>query len=121
MRIASNNANSEIIFPELSYEVVGASFEVFNKLGRERSEKVYQSALAYELEIRNVPFTREVHIPTRYKDSKIGTYFADFIIRLYALSRQVLSYLRSANSKLGILFYFTKDGVKYRRILNSKV
>jgi len=25
-----NNANSDLIYPELSYQIVGAAFEVFN-------------------------------------------------------------------------------------------
>ncbi len=36
-------------------------------------------------------------------------------------AQQVLTYLRNAGLKLGILLYFTREGVKYRRILNSSM
>lgn len=32
---------------------------------------------------------------------------------------QVMGYLKATNKKLAILIYFTKDGIKFRRILNS--
>ena len=35
--------------------------------------------------------------------------------------RQLLRYLKASGLKLGILIYFTNDGVKYRRVLNPLV
>lgn len=37
----------------------------------------------------------------------------------YPYIKQVMNYLKAGNYKLAIILYFTKDGVKYRRILNS--
>jgi hypothetical protein len=39
----------------------------------------------------------------------------------YIHAKQTLGYLKAGGIKLGILIYFTRDGVKYRRILNSSV
>lgn len=130
----ANNAN-KVIHPELSYRTVGASFNVFNQLGWGLSEKRYQLALVRELTELNIPFQREVYIPLKYNGVKAGRCFADFIIgnndillelkvvqKLgYVHVRQVLDYLQCGGIKLGIILYFTKDGVKYRRILNPKV
>ena len=82
----------------------------------------------------NINFAREVHMPMKYNNVKIGRYFADFIIdgkillelkvvpRFgYIHCRQVLEYLKQSKIKLGILVYFTRDGVKHRRILNPDV
>jgi GxxExxY protein len=120
-----------LVFPDLSYKIVGIAFKVFNNLRWGVSEKYYQRALAEELKLTRINFKREVLIPVDYLDKKIGHYFADFIIedkillelkivaRLgYIHARQVLLYLKQANIKLGILIYFTKNSVKYRRILN---
>ena len=130
----NNNANSDLIFPELSYEIVGAAFEVFNSIGWGFSEKHYQKALWEELKNRNIDLKKEVYIPLKYKNANIGRYFADFIVdgkillelkvvsRLgYVHAKQVLEYLQSASLKLGILLYFTRDGVKYRRVINSNL
>ncbi len=124
----------ELVFPGLSYKIIGASFKVFNELGWGLPEKDYQNALSKELKEAEINFKQEVYIPLQYKSLNIGRYFADFIIEDkvllelkvvpklgYTHSKQILTYLRISGIKLGILLYFTKEGVKYRRILNSKV
>ncbi len=124
----------KVIFPELSYQIVGASYRVFNDLAWGLHEKYYQRALAKEFESLSVPFIREFPISIGYKGNSIGTYYADFLvdkkiivelkvkIRLgYIHLRQVLEYLQRANIKLAVLVYFTKEGVKYRRVLNSQI
>ena len=129
--IESMNSKEEIVLPELSFDIVGAAFDVFNNLGWGLSERNYQNALAEELAIRKINFKREVYIPLSYGTSNIGRYFADFIVEDRALlelkvvsklgyvhAKQVLAYLCAAKLRLGILVYFTKDGVKYRRVLN---
>lgn len=146
LRVIANNANfqqitrifmeikDKIIFPELSYRIIGAAFRVFNELGWGFSEAVYQKALIKEFKERGIVFKSGVYIPLKYEIANIGRYFADFIIedqillelkvvsRLgYTHAKQTLNYLKSSGIKLGILVYFTKDGVKYRRILNSNV
>ena len=104
---------------------------MFNELGWGFSEKDYQSALAKELEDKNIKFVREVYIPINYKETLIKKYYADFVIygkilvelkvvpRLgYFHVRQLLNYLRLSGIRLGILIYFSKEGIKYRRVLN---
>jgi GxxExxY protein len=127
-------ANEKIIYKDLSYQVVGAAFEVFIELGWGLPEKDYQRALAEELRRRSLPFREQVYFPIKYKSTLISKYFADFVVdekillelkvvpKLgYAQAHQVLGYLKSSGLKLGILVYFTRDGVKYRRILNSAI
>jgi GxxExxY protein len=128
----AHNANSDVVYPELSYKVLGASFNVYNELGWGLSEKQYQQALAKELLDLGIRFKREVFIPLEYKQVNIGRYFADFIVEGeillelkvvsalgYVHAKQVPGYLRGGNLRLGILVYFTKEGVKHRRILNA--
>lgn len=134
-----NNLNSKkvggkIVYPELSYKIVGAAFNTFNELDWGLPERSYQQALATELGNLGISFKREVYVPLKYKDSKVGRYYADFLVEDKILLetkivskfgfvhvKQLLNYLQSAGVKLGILIYFTKDGVKYRRVVNPKV
>ncbi len=129
----ANNANTKVVYSDLSYALIGAAFRVFNSLGYGLAEKAYQNALAKELSKAGVGFRREAYVPITYKGEKISRYFADFIIEEkillelkvvkklgYAHVKQTLNYLRSSGLKLGILLYFTNDGVKYRRVLNSR-
>lgn len=124
---------AKLIYPELSYQIVGAAFKVFNGLGFGQKEAFYQRALLKEFESLGLKSIREKQFPVLYKKEIIGTYIPDFLIndRIvvelkirpkigYVHIRQVVNYLRSTNLKLAIIVYFTRDGVKYRRIINAK-
>jgi len=130
----ANNANNKIIYPELSYKIVGAAFNIFNELGYGLSEKLYQIAMGKELHDLGLNFRREVYAPLNYKGEKLVKGYADFVVEDkillelkvvsklgYVHSKQVLNYLKTTGTKLGILLYFTKDGVKYRRVINSDI
>jgi GxxExxY protein len=53
----------KIIYPELSYGIMQAVFEVHNRLGPGFSESVFEEALAYEFELRGVSFERQKATP----------------------------------------------------------
>ena len=120
-----------IVYPEISYQVVGAAFQVFNSVGYGASEKHYQNLLAKVLEEIGIPFQKEQAVTLQYHDQPAGRYFLDFVVDNkivvelkirpqlgYTHVKQVMSYLKATGYKLAILIYFTRDGVKYRRILN---
>ncbi|MCL4399659.1 GxxExxY protein [Patescibacteria group bacterium] len=121
----------DIIYPNLSYSVVGALFEVWTNLGPGHREKFYQKALAEELKYRKLNFDKELPAKVRYKDKFIGIYYFDFLIenkivlelkvRNYFSRKdidQLFSYLKSKDMKLGIIAHFTKSGVKFKRVVN---
>ena len=122
---------NDVIYPELSYKIIGAAFRVFNNVGYGMSEKFYQQAFAKELEILQIGFEKEKLVNIIYGGESIGKYFLDFVVdgkvvvelkvrpRLgYVHIKQVMSYLKTTGHKLAILVYFTRDGVRYRRVLN---
>ncbi|EKE21357.1 MAG: hypothetical protein ACD_7C00270G0006 [uncultured bacterium] len=41
---------AKLIYPKLSYDIVGALYEVYNTIGNGLQEKYYQKALVRELE-----------------------------------------------------------------------
>ena len=121
----------ELVYPELSYKLVGISYDVFNELGPGHKEVYYQNALAKELQKLNIPFKEQVYFPITFKGAQVGKYFLDFlvddkiILELKAGDRfsrknieQTYSYLKISNLKLGILINFTGGEVKFKRILN---
>lgn len=122
----------KVIYPDLSYKIVGVAFDIFNDVGYGMSEKFYQRVFAKELECKGISFDKEKLIKLNYRDKEIGRYFLDFVIdnkvivelkvrpRLgYIHIKQVMDYLKTTGCKLAILIYFTRDGVKYRRIVNA--
>jgi GxxExxY protein len=125
--------NKEVVYPELSYKIVGILFEVCRNLGSNHREKYYQEAVKNELIKNKIKFKEQLYLPLDYKGNKIGKYFLDFLVEdkiILELKKgsifhrqnidQVLSYLKTSNLKLGIIANFTREGVKFYRVLNIK-
>jgi GxxExxY protein len=123
--------SEKIIYPELSFKIVGILFEVYNELGGSYQEKYYQRAIAAALNKNKVVFKEQFPIELKFQEEKIGKYYLDFIIEgkivleikkgnYYSRTniQQVYCYLKSSGSKLGILANFTPSGVKFKRIVN---
>ncbi len=122
----------DLLHHELSYEVVGAAYDVHNTLGPGLLEKVYQKAFAVALRKRDINFSEQVHYPIVYEGEKVGAGFFDFLVenkivvelkRTKHFSRaqieQVFAYLKQSNLKLGILIHFGQENVLYKRIINE--
>jgi GxxExxY protein len=120
---------------EISKEVVDAAFKIHTKLGPGLLESVYEAILAYELKQRGLQAVRQKSIPVIYEDVHLEEGFrADLIVEgkvtveLKSVEilapvhkKQVLTYLRLTNLKLGLLVNFgdalIKDGIY--RIVNG--
>lgn len=121
----------DLIYPELSYQIVGILFEVYKHLGSKYQEKYYQRAVADELKRCDLSFIEQAKTPLKYKNKTIGSYSLDFLVEnKIALEikkdnnfshrniEQVVAYLKALNLKLGILANFTTKGLMFKRILN---
>jgi GxxExxY protein len=65
---------------ELTHEIIGAFFEVYNELGYGFVESVYQRALPLALVARGVQSEREVPLSVRFRGSVVGDYRADLVV-----------------------------------------
>ncbi len=70
----------DLVYPELSYQLVGYAYEVFNELGPGHSEKTYQKAHAVMLTRNNHKFMEQVYYPVKFKNEIISKGFLDFSI-----------------------------------------
>jgi len=50
-----------VVYPELSYKIVGILFEVYNQLGPGYQEKYYQKAIEKAFTENNLKFTAQPH------------------------------------------------------------
>jgi GxxExxY protein len=103
---------------------------VSNELGVGFLEAVYANALAIELARQGVRFEREKRLQVFYKDTKIGTYCADFLIDGFLLielkalkaiatehEAQVMNYLRASGITVALLLNFGTARLGLRRIV----
>jgi GxxExxY protein len=105
---------------DFSHDIIGAAVEVQRVLGVGLLESAYAAAFGIELAERRLRFEREVAIAGQYKGRDVGiAYRAEFlvensvIVELKAVDAltdihraQLLSYLRLAGVKLGLLINF---------------
>lgn len=122
-----------MVYPELCYKIVGIAFNVYNELGHGHKENFYQKALTVAFRNAGLKFTEQVYTPLYFGSERVGRYFLDFLVEKKVIVelksgdkflkqniRQIYSYLRANNLSLGILINFTKEGVKFRRIVNIR-
>lgn len=114
---------------EITGKIIGAAQEVHSELGPHYLEVVYQRALAYELKQYFNDFSREVDVPIYYKDMKVDTRRADFLIEDVLVEikakatleskdyKQLLSYLKSSGFKVGLLLNFGAKSLQVKRMV----
>jgi GxxExxY protein len=119
----------------VAQQVVDAAFRVHTSLGPGLLESVYEAALAYELEKRGLSITRQQGIPVVYEAVRIHAgFFADLVVEDQVIveikavetvapvhKKQLLTYLKLANKRLGLLINFNVVLIKHgiTRIVNG--
>lgn len=115
---------------KITEQIIGAAIEVHRQLGPGLLESAYQQCLAYELSQRGVRFQMEKPLPIQYKNVLLDCgYRLDFlvedlvIVELKAVHElndlhkaQLLTYLKLANLKLGLLLNFNVTLLKRKGI-----
>ena len=121
---------------DLSGIILDAAILVHRELGPGLLESVYEEALCFELnQERGLNISRQIGIPARFKEIKLDLGFrADIIVEnkiiielksvetiLDVHKKQLLTYLKLSNLKLGLLINFNvsllKEGLT--RIVNK--
>jgi len=121
----------DLVYPELSYQIIGILFEVYNQLGPGYSEKYYQKGISNELKRCKISFKEQIYAPLVFKGDIIGKHYLDFLIEDKIIleikkgnrfSRknieQILNYLKATKLKLGIIANFGQKELKFKRIIN---
>jgi GxxExxY protein len=108
---------------EISFYIRKSIFSVYNELGPGLLEKVYEKVLALELKNNGLSVKTQVPIPITFKGVFIDSSFiADIIVEdkviieiksipeiINVHHKQLLTYLKLTNLKLGILVNFNTD------------
>ena len=125
---------SDLLYPDLSYKIVGCSFKVFNEIGGGHKELTFHNALAVALGKDELPFKSKLYFPVNFQNVSVGKNYFDFlvddkiVVEIKSSERfvkshfdQLLNYLVVSNLKLGLLIAFGRTEVKFKRILNIEL
>ncbi|MBP9600002.1 MAG: GxxExxY protein [Lutibacter sp.] len=110
---------------DISYLIRGAIFKVYNELGPGLLESVYEAVLYFELQKQGLEVKKQVPLPVYYEGNKLEIGFRldllvnnKVIIEIKSVEnlvevhhKQVLTYLKLSNLKLGILVNFNVEEI----------
>jgi len=114
---------------DLTEKIIGAAIEVHRALGPGLLESIYEEALCFEFELRQIPFKRQVAVNIVYKEHPIQgqkldlLVFDEIVVEIKSIrevpdvaTAQVLSYLKATGLKRALLVNFgssqLKNGIK---------
>ena len=119
---------------ELTYEIRGAIFDVYNELEPGLLESVYEEALAFELKERGLIVAKQVEVPVIYKGNELKTPLRldllvndQVIVELKSVeemkpvfAKQLLTYLKLMDKRVGLLVNFNTNNLResIKRIVN---
>ena len=120
---------------KLSRDIIGAAIEIHKEFGPGLLESVYEEALDFELRNLGHLVERQKPVPVNYKGKVLGVGFrADLIVNQLVIveiksiesltavhPKQVLTYLRLLDLKLGLLINFNESLLKtgIKRVVNN--
>ena len=110
---------------DITYEIRGAIYDVYKELGPGLLESVYEEALCFELEKRCLSVERQKQVSINYKGNVLKTELRldllvedEVIVELKSVeemkkvfAKQLLTYLRLMNKKVGLLVNFNTDNI----------
>ena len=119
---------------EITYQVRGAIFDVYNALGPGLLESVYEEALCFEMARRGLKVYRQVEVPLIYKGVPLKAALRmDIVVENRVVVeiksveemkkvywKQTLTYLKLTGMHVGLLVNFNTDNIResIHRIIN---
>jgi GxxExxY protein len=125
--------NKNYKYSDITEKIIGCAIEVHRNLGNGFQEVIYQRALAIEMEMQDMKFSREYEMDIFYKDQKIGNRRVDFLVEdkimveLKAIIQlddvhlaQAINYLEAYQMEIGLLINFGNTTLQFKRVMRPK-
>jgi len=122
----------EILYEELSKDIIGAAMEVLNELKPGLDEKLYENALVIELQRRGHKVSQQENFSVHYKGQFIGRLIPDLIVDDLVIVdpkvvvsfnethvAQMVGYLAKTGLKLAILLNFKHSKLQWKRVVRE--
>ena len=124
---------SKLIKKDITHQIIGCAYEVFNKLGFGFLESVYKKSMFIELNKNELKVEQEKPLKVYYESRVVGDFFVDLlvadqiVIELKSVQNllkqhevQLVNYLNGLDKEIGLLINFGPNGVdvkrKYRKL-----
>lgn len=120
-------------YADLTWRIIKCAMAVHRALGNGYPERIYQRAMAIEMDMDSLSFEWEKALSIYYRDKMIGSRRMDFLVEgiicveLKAKGaletshiNQTLNYLEAYNLEVGLLINFGERSLNFRRLTNKK-
>ncbi len=121
-----------MLHEQITEKIIGSFYKVYNTLGYGFLEKVYENAMAIELEKVGLKVSQQKNIKVFYELEEVGDYYADLfvenlvIVELKAAKSiceeheaQLTNYLKATTIEVGLLLNFGKEPEFKRKIFQN--
>lgn len=112
-------SNEQFLHSEVTKQIIGTFYEVYNELGHGFLESVYENSLAIALREQGFEVVQQVSIPVYFRGNKVGDFEADILVNQIVILElkaartidpahiaQLLHYLKATQIEVGLLFNF---------------
>ncbi len=119
-------------YQQLTHKIIGCAMEVHKHMGNGFQEVVYQRALAIEMELQGISFSREFEMSLQYKGHDVGTRRVDFFVEECVMVEikaiinledvhlaQAMNYVEAYNLEIGLLINFGAKSLQFKRVHNN--
>ena len=117
---------------DLSNRIIGIAIDIHKKLGPGFQEKIYEEALLKEFQKSGIGFEKQKVVRVEYDGMNLGNQRIDLLVdgeviveikactKIIPLHRdQVISYLKTANKRLGLILNFGRSKLEIKRVVNN--
>lgn len=117
---------------ELTKQIIGIYYDVYNELGYGFLERVYQNAMLLELKKKGYQVESQKKLLVYYKKEIVGEYCPDIIVNGLVIlelkaveylievhENQLLNYLKATDCEVGLVLNFGKDPQFIRKIFTN--
>lgn len=122
------STNHRFLYKDLSYQIIGCFYAIYNELGPEHKENIYHESLKIIFDEKKLNFRSKPAIPIYFREKRVGIYEPDFLIddkivieikslqnMSKAFETQLYYYIRGTHYKVGYLVNFGDNVIDIRR------
>lgn len=122
-----------MLHENITVKIIQAYYNVYNVLGHGFLEKVYENALALELDELGCKTERQRCLKVFYNGSIVGEYYADIVVDNLVIvelkssdtlreehEAQLTNYLKATEIEVGLLLNFGKKAEFRRKIFSNE-
>lgn len=122
-----------LLHSDTTGEIIKAFYKVYNTLGYGFLEKVYENAIAFELEDKGLFVQTQLPIKVFYNGRQAGEYFADLVVENKVIveiktaaiidkthEAQLLNYLKATEMEVGLILNFGQTAEYKRKVFANQ-